>query len=210
MRLFSSKNPILTTALTFGVGSAVLMVSLAALGQRGGSGAGTTKASDDPTDVSSVRFQNAPRLSEQEQTAQANQIISHMEATGTKVRGMLGNAREKKNPVKVLCLNDKLSQVDVANRAARERHTGLKSAIERHDGELAQHEFTIMTVLRTRTDQLGADANLCLGDEAAFVSGETRVTTSIDPSLPPLDGIDLPPPIIAVIVDPPSCGSCVK
>ena len=47
----------------------------------------------------------------------------------------------------------------------------------------ASHEYTILTVLRQRVEQLGAEANQCIGEESAIL-GETEVTTTIDPNLP--------------------------
>ena len=38
----------------------------------------------------------------------------------------------------------------------------------RKDSDLASHEFTILTVLRQRVEQLGCEANQCIGEEAAI------------------------------------------
>jgi hypothetical protein len=38
--------------------------------------------------------------------------------------------------VKSLCLSDKLSQIDVATRSARDRQTALQAAAQRNDAEL--------------------------------------------------------------------------
>jgi hypothetical protein len=88
-------------------------------------------------------------------------------------------------------LNDKLSQVDVANRSAADRKASLHAAVVRNDRELSNHEFTILTVLKQRTDQLSAEANQCIGEEAAFV-GATNVVTTVDTTLPTGDQTDVP------------------
>src|SRR5208282_5107119 len=98
------------------------------------------------------------------------------------VRRQLERARTARDVVKSLCLNDKLSQIDVAGRTAKDRQSALQAAVQRGDQELANHEFTIMTVLRQRAEQLVAEANQCLGEEVAFV-GQTQVTVEIDPNL---------------------------
>ncbi len=85
--------------------------------------------------------------------------------------------------MKTLCLNDKLNQIDVAIRSARERRRGLELAVNRRDADLSNHEFTILTVLRQRTEQLTAEANQCIGQEAGFI-GDSAVTATIDPNLP--------------------------
>jgi len=93
--------------------------------------------------------------------------------------------------VRSLCLSDKLSQVDVAARSARDRQAALQAAVQRGDTELANHEFTILTVLRQRSEQLGAEANQCIGEEVAFV-GQTQVVTVVDPNMPGDDTTQYP------------------
>jgi hypothetical protein len=96
----------------------------------------------------------------------------------------------------------------VAIRSARERKQGLDAAATRNDADLATHEFTILSVLRQRTDQLTAEANQCIGQEAGFV-GEAAVTSTIDPNLPKEDPSEYPDTTL-VVVEPPSCVSCVQ
>jgi hypothetical protein len=104
--------------------------------------------------------------------------------------------------VKTLCLNDKLSQVDVANRSARDRQTALQTAAQRNDAELASHEFIIMTVLRQRVEQLTAEANQCIGEEMAFI-GQTQVTTTIDPTIGGGEDNAAFPPDPSLVYEPP-------
>jgi hypothetical protein len=139
-----------------------------------------------------VGFQRRPQLSPAEQVAQSDSLIVRMEAAGNTVRRQLEQARAQRDVVKTLCLNDKLSQIDVAVRSARDRKGSLAAAAQRNDAELSNHEFTILTVLRQRAEQLTAEANQCIGEEAAF-AGETRTTTTIDTTLPPSDETQYPP-----------------
>jgi hypothetical protein len=123
------------------------------------------------------------------------------------VSRQLESARSQRDVVKTLCLNDKLNQVDVAIRSARERRGDLEAAANRKDADLSNHEFTILTVLRQRTEQLSAEANQCIGQEAGFV-GESAVTSTIDPNLPQDDPAQYP--VGDVIIQAPSCMSCYK
>jgi hypothetical protein len=127
-----------------------------------------------------------------------------MDQSSTTIRRQLDTARQGRDVVRSLCLSDKLSQVDVAARSARDRQSALQAAVQRSDSELANHEFTILTVLRQRTEQLGAEANQCIGEEVAFV-GQTQVVTVIDPNLPGEDNTDYPPtsPIVTLPLGPP-------
>lgn len=146
-------------------------------------------------------------LSLPEMVAQAEAIIGQVENARTNVRRQLEAAREARDVVKTLCLNDKLNQLDVAIRSARERKSQLDLAISRNDGELARHEFAIMSVLRQRSDQLTAEANQCVGKEIALI-GESSVTYETDPGIPDIEVTETPS--IDIIIDPPSCSSCVK
>jgi len=164
----------------------------------GGAGAQTAQpgsqagASAGASADAQVGFQKRQQLSPQEQVTQSDTIIARMESAGTVVRRQLEQARTQRDVVKTLCLNDKLSQIDVAVRSARDRKGSLVSAAQRNDAELSNHEFTILTVLRQRAEQLTAEANQCIGEEAAF-AGETRTTTTIDPTLPSSDETQYPP-----------------
>lgn len=131
-----------------------------------------------------VGFQRKTQLTPQEQLAESGRHVTRMEQASASVRKMLEEARRQRDVVKTLCLNDKLSQIDVAIRSARDRRTQLQAAVNRNDAELSNHEFTILTVLRQRVEQLVAEANQCIGEEAAFV-GDTRTRVTVDPNIPP-------------------------
>lgn len=139
-------------------------------------------------------------LSPAEEVAQSEGFLSRMDASRTGVRRQLETARAQRDVVKTLCLNDKLNQIDVAIRSARERKEALQAAAQRADADLANHEFTILSVLRQRTDQLTAEANQCIGQEAGFV-GESAVNATIDPGIAPDPGAFVPPS--PVVEDPP-------
>jgi len=171
----------------------------------GAADAQTTKAN--PGSETSVGLQRQVNLTPQEQLAQADTFIARMGVTGSNIRRMLEQARAQRDVVKTLCLNDKLNQVDVATRSAQDRRGQLEQAALRKDADLANHEFTILTVLRQRVEQLGAEANQCIGEEAVMF-GETKVVTTILPGQPTEDVTSYPEnPIIAT---PPVCASCIK
>lgn len=143
-------------------------------------------------------------LSPQEQVAQADGFITRMESTRNSVRRQLEAARTQRDVVKVLCLNDKLNQIDVAIRSAKERKAALDSAASRNDVDLANHEFTILTVLRQRSDQLTAEANQCIGEEGISID-EAAVNVTVE-NIPKQDPSEYP--TSDVIVEVPSCASC--
>jgi hypothetical protein len=149
-----------------------------------------------------VGFDRRVQLSTKDELLQADSILTRLDQSSGSVRRQLERARTARDVVKSLCLNDKLSQIDVAGRTAKDRQSALQAAAQRGDVELANHEFTIMTVLRQRAEQLVAEANQCLGEEVAFV-GQTHVTAEINPNLPGEDTTTYPNQMGVFISGPP-------
>src|SRR5581483_1359949 len=89
------------------LGLAVALTMGTAVAQTGGTGTGN------PPDAQ-VGFQKKPQLSPAEQVEDAGNKIGKMEGISNTVRHMLEQARTQRDVVKVLCLNDKLNQIDVA------------------------------------------------------------------------------------------------
>jgi len=155
-----------------------------------------------------VGFQRRAQLSPQDEVVEGERMIARMESASVAIRRQLEQARTQRDVVKTLCLNDKLSQVDVAIRSARDRSGALRAAASRNDVELSTHEFTILSVLRQRSEQLTAEANQCIGEESAFV-GETKISTTIDPNISPEEP-DYPPTDPTLVSGVPACSSCYK
>ncbi len=151
-------------------------------------------------------LQRQVTLSPKDQLTQADADMARMESARATVRRQLMEAREKRDVVKTLCLNDKLTQLNVAITSAQERRDGLAAAVKRGDSDLATHEYTILSVLRQRTDQLSTEANQCVGEEVGVV-GQSSVTVNID-DLPADDPSEYP--TFGVAVEPPGCTSCVN
>jgi hypothetical protein len=145
-----------------------------------------------PAPPPQVGFERHAQLSAQEEVAQATAMLNRIEQAGNTVRRQLDTARQGRDVVKSLCLSDKLSQVDVAGRSAKERESALQSAAQRNDSELANHEFAILTVLRQRTEQLVSEAGQCIGEEVAFV-GQTIVSMT-EANVPSQEETTGPPP----------------
>ncbi len=154
-----------------------------------------------------VNMERHVALSPQDELAQAENIIKRMDVARAGVHKMLEKARADRDVVKTLCLNDKLSQLDVGTRSARERKDALQAAVQRNDAELAGHEFTILTVLKQRTDQLTAEANQCIGQDISFVA-QSPVVLEVDPDIPGEDTAYFPPIDPILLPGPPVCVSC--
>jgi hypothetical protein len=163
-----------------------------------------------------VDFRKPAQLSMEEQSSQADAKISKMEASASGIRKGLEQARKSRDVVKTLCLDDKLAQLDVAVRAARERKTSLQGAVSRKESELAGHEYAVIAVLAQRGEQIAAEAGQCIGEESSYL-GQTKVSYTVDKGvavsenggLPdPIRGPGLTPTDPGTIIDPPQCVSC--
>jgi hypothetical protein len=172
----------------------------------GGVAAAQSALAPPATADAQVGFKRPAQLSPQQELAEADNTIALMSQGSKTVSKMLEDARAARDVVKTLCLNDKLSQMDVAIRSAKDRKAALVVAAGRSDQELSNHEFTILTVLRQRHDQLTAEANQCIGQESAFL-GATNVSFSVDNTLPPTEDAVYPLPIVAGGDGPPTSSS---
>ena len=160
-----------------------------------------------PSADASVEMSRDVKLSPEEMVKETDGILADAETAARNIQKMLGKAREERDVVKSLCLDDKLSQLHVTQQSAGERAKSLRLAAARQDQGLASHDFSILLVFKERVGQLSAEANQCVGVEAGFV-GESSITVDIDPNLPADDPSEYPiNPIISV---PPGCVSCVQ
>lgn len=144
-----------------------------------------------PASAPPIDAQSEANLTPQEMLAKAKGFVPAMDRSATAVRRQLALAREQRDVVKALCLNDKLNQIDLATRTATDRLPGLESAVGQNDAERAKHQFTVLQVLRDRVTTLVSEANQCIGEETGFV-GESNVTVEVDPNIPDTDPSEFP------------------
>jgi hypothetical protein len=166
------------------------LLALVALGALlGGFGIATAQTGADglapPVEMSAQKEAN---LTPEEQLDQGKGHMRNIERAAAVIRRQLSEARQSRDVVKVLCLNDKLNQVDVAMRSAQDRLELLKAAVSRGDATGSRHEFTVMSVLNDRVRALVAEANQCIGEETGF-AGDAVVTVEVDPSIPNADPV---------------------
>ncbi len=131
------------------------------------------------------------QLTPEQMLKQAEGHLTRMDTAARSVRRQLTNARQERDVVKVLCLNDKLNQIDVALNSATDRQKTLESLVQSNNADRAKHEYTIISVLRERVETLLSEANQCVGEELGYV-GETEVNVEIDPGIPDTDPSEFP------------------
>jgi hypothetical protein len=181
-----------------GISARGLTVGLAIFGVLGVAYAQDAPAPTAPADAPAPPAE--PTLTPQQMLSQARGFLPAMDRSAVVVRKQLTLAREQKDVVKALCLNDKLNQIDLATRTATDRVAGLEAAANANDAERSKHQYTVILVLRDRVNVLGTEANQCIGEDVGFV-GESNVTMEIDPDIPDIDPSGFPDDHI--VIDPP-------
>jgi hypothetical protein len=134
-------------------------------------------------------------LAPADKLAWARDALAVMAQLRGQVARQVSIARDQRDVVRLLCENDKLSQLDVAIRSAREREAALAAAVQAGDGATATHEATVIQGLAKRAHALEAESWQCVGEEAAF-AGDTQVNVTVDPGLggDEDDGFGVPSP----------------
>jgi len=143
-------------------------------------------------------------LSPQQMLDKVRGMVPEMEQLRGTVAQQLAEAKNKKDVVKALCLDDKVKQMKLATDTAKDRVVDLTSAVSQNDPDRSKHEFTVIQVLRERVQTLVTEAQQCIGEETGFV-GNTDVTVDIDPALPDADPSDFPDD--SLVSDPPVLSS---
>jgi hypothetical protein len=170
---------VLLALMLFGAGSGD------AFGQDQGAPASASADGQPSVDLAPPRGSAQPDadLSPEEMLNRAKQFVAGIEQSSGSISRQLQAARKERDVVRVLCLNDKLNQVDVALGSAQDRLGSLRTAAARSDADRSRHEYTVLEVLNDRVRVLVNESNQCVGEETGFI-GEAEVSVSVDPNLP--------------------------
>jgi hypothetical protein len=147
-----------------------------------------TEAGTPSVDLAPPQGSSQPGVeaSPEEMLARAKQFVVGIEQSSGSISRQLQAARKDRDVVRVLCLNDKLNQVDVALGSAQDRLGSLHTAVSRADADRSRHEYTVLEVLNDRVRVLVSESNQCVGEETGFI-GDAEVSVSVDPNLPNAD-----------------------
>jgi hypothetical protein len=121
----------------------------------------------------------ASKIPDPEKLRISSEGVSVMRVALRDVLQKLEEARNTKDVVKLTCVNEKLTQIKGLLRISEQSDVALQEAIARRESQTADHEFTKVTIARSRVDQLRAEAEQCMGqlafraDENATIEVET-------------------------------------
>jgi hypothetical protein len=164
----------MTSRVAFPVAAAVLFVL-------GGASLGVAAPGD---------AERAPK-SPDTMVKEAKGVVVQAETASRNIGRMLRAARREKDVVKTLCLDDKLSQVEVAKRTAAERVESLELAVRSGNTDRVDHDFAVIGALSERTVALTAEANQCIGEEKGEISG-SKLNVKFGASIPKSDTAAVP------------------
>ncbi len=167
----------------------------------------TVGAADNPTPTTEERKErDMSRLSDSEMTAMAEAKLSQLRDVRKYVQNLLDQARKAKDIIKVTCLNDKLTQINVNIRTYEDRLQSLNNAIKIGDKAARNHEFNVLTVIEQKVMNLRMEADTCIGEAEGYL-GKTEITVTTPKGMAQLDptsvidiGIEIfdrPPPASA-------------
>lgn len=119
----------------------------------------------------------------QQLLARGKAALAEIATARTSLTALVAAAKDQRDVVKVLCLDDKSGQVEAALRTTEERVESLALAAKHGADQRARHEYLMVVTLKERVAVLMSEANQCLGEEAGF-SGDAVLNVEIDPTLP--------------------------
>lgn len=143
-----------------------------------------------------VRTERAVQLSGADQLREAASVIEAMNGQRRQVSDLLDRARQERDIIKVNCLNDKLTQLDVTLRSAREHQDLLQTAVSINNDGQRNHEFQLMTIFRQRAGGLEAEARECIGEDTGTFDRDTRQSVLVDPNIAEQDTTTLTPDML--------------
>lgn len=137
---------------------------------------------------------SARERAEERATARADVdgTLGTMSRTALRVRDMLRDTRRNGTKAQIACLDESLSRADVALRRARESGARSLAGYDRGDVELARAERRRVLEWREAQRLAARDASVCVpnplgGAGLGAKRTATRVTLSVDPTLPHVD-----------------------
>lgn len=167
-------------------------------------GAASAAVAQQSTEPAAPASTSPTPASASEMVAGAEKIVARGTNLARTIRDMLDKARREADIIRITCLNDKLTQVDVNLRNAQTRLESLRGAA---DPDRRRHEHTVLNVLGQKFQVLGLEANQCIGQDL-YETGATRVETDVNTDMLPVGEDDpseppslMPAPFTGEITD---------
>ncbi len=103
----------------------------------------------------------------------ANHVAESKQLLGS-VTGVLKEAREKKDIIRINCVNQKLTKIKALMRSAEMAELYMREALTKKDKKTANHSYRKIAIALQQIRSLKTGAEQCIG-ELAFATGEKDV-----------------------------------
>lgn len=137
---------------------------------------------------------DASKVPDPEKIKTSADSVGRMRGALRDVLQKLEEARNTKDVVKLNCVNEKLTQIKGLLRISEQSDVQLQEAVARKETATAEHEFTKVTIARSKVDQLRAEAEQCIGQLAFRTDENLSVEVDIPDYLPAGDPTQTQPP----------------
>lgn len=137
---------------------------------------------------------DASKIPDGEKIKISAESLGRMRGSLKDVLAKLEEARNTKDVVKLNCVNGKLGQIKGLLRISEQADVQLQESVAKKEISTAEHEFTKVTIARSKIEQLRAEAEQCLGN-LAFRTDENLSVEVDEPNyLPAGDPTQMPAP----------------
>lgn len=157
-----------------------------------------------PDGEGSVEVERRASVTPEEQVAEAERALRQGQDLSRRISGVLAEARQDGDIIRVTCVDDKLTQINANLRTLEQRVQNLRDAVESDDRSRSGHEYTVVTVLSQKFQVLSREANQCVGQDL-YETGSTVVESTVDANAPTEDPalvVDAPPFSVPMFVPP--------
>lgn len=150
-----------------------------------------------------LRADRRANLSGPEQLRESATILQALQGSRRQIAEMLDRARtQDRDIIKVNCLSDKLSQLDLTLRSAQEHRELLETAVRINNDGQRNHEYNLLVIFRQRADGIEGEARQCIGEEAGGFGERQAVTMTVANTIPTEETDQLPALVPALEIPP--------
>ena len=147
-----------------------------------------------PAKPSTSTLERAANVPDAEKIKRSAAAVSRIRTVLSEVLGRLEEARATKDVVKLNCVNEKLTQVKGLLRISEQSDVALQEAVVKKDSTAAEHEYSKVSIARTKVDQLRNESEQCIGQLAFRTDENLTVEVEVPGGLPTEDPTNPPRP----------------
>jgi len=157
-------------------------------------GAGLARAAQAPAKPTTSTLERAADIPDAEKLNRSRDYVGRMRSALSEVLGRLEEARATKDVVKLNCVNEKLTQVKGLLRISEQSDVALQEAVAKKDSTTAEHEYSKVSIAKTKVEQLRGEAEQCIGQLAFRTDENLTVEVEVPSGLPTEDPTNPPAP----------------